>query len=763
MLKKKLIRDILSNKVQFVSIFLMAALSTYIFVGMASVWYGLEHARDEYYNKTNYADYILTSVAGFSESDIDSIKQIDGVVDVSSRYTIEDCIAVNENNASLIVHVLDSNKLSKCVVIKGDEFDTYKDGIWLDYRYAKENDLTVGDNISIKIGQAEIIRQIKGVVINPEYIYQVNKDSIIPTHKEMGFAYISKYNLEELQLAGLPNEILIKMKDYKELKIDKLEESVPNYGLIRSRDDILSHVMFSDAINQYKAIGIIFPLAFLAVTVLAMLTTMTRLVDKQRVQIGTLGTLGIKKNKIYIHYLSFGAIPSFLGCLIGFILGPLTLPYVYYETLENLYTMEYWKPRIPLMSIIIVIVCVLLCVGVTYEAVKEILNEKPAHAIKPKVSKELETIDVFNVKLLRRLSFSIKWNIIDILKQKGRAIMTLVGILGCSGLLVAGFGNRDSLDMIIDLQYEKLCLYESKMSLDLSVPENVNTYIQSIKDAYSDADFIYEGQIEIRSGVKRKVSNITVEDNIENIKFVNTNLDKIDLSRNKINVSRKLAETLGVQESDKIEFRIVGTDSYKEVEIGKIYISPVSQGITISRNLYEELGYEYVPNYVLTKDKVDKHSSLEGIIKVINKKDLKEDYLIMRKTIDSLTILLMFCAIVLAIVVLYNLNMLSLYEKKNEFALLKVMGFKSAKIRNLLLMQTIALTTIGLVFGIPFGWSLIKSVLESMGDTLDFVMYINIKSYIMGVILTMGLSVMMNMLFIFNIKNIDMVSSLKSE
>ena len=220
MLKMKLIRDILSNKVQFVSIFLMAALSTYIFVGMASVWYGLEHARDEYYNKTNYADYILTSVAGFSESDIDSIEQIDGVVDVSSRYTIEDCIAVNENNASLILHVLDSNKLSKCVVIKGDEFDTYKDGVWLDYRYAKENSLTVGDCISIKIGQAELIREIKGVVINPEYIYQVNKDSIIPTHKEMGFAYVSKYSLEELSLEGYPNEVLIKMKDSKELKLD---------------------------------------------------------------------------------------------------------------------------------------------------------------------------------------------------------------------------------------------------------------------------------------------------------------------------------------------------------------------------------------------------------------------------------------------------------------------------------------------------------------------------------------------------------------
>ena len=764
MLKKKLIRDIIANKVQFISIFLMALLSTYIFVGMASVWYGLECMRNEYYEKSNYADYIMTSVAGFSDQDIDSLKQIKNVEEISTRFTIEECLDVG-NNASITLHLVDDNKLSKCVSISGMNMNSEEDGIWLDYRYAKENKIKVGENILLKIGQLEVEKEINGLVINPEYIYQVNKDSIIPNHMEMGFAYAYKncFYSDNNALEQLPNDILIKKKIDSKLTKEDIEKSVGDIGVIRGRTDILSHVMFNDAINQYKAIGIVFPLAFLAVTVLAMLTTMTRLVDKQRVQIGTLGTLGIKKNKIYRHYLAFGAIPSFLGSLVGFILGPLTLPYVYYKTLENLYTMEKWGPKLPIMSVVIVVLCVGLCVLVTYFAVRDILNEKPAQAIKPKVSKDLENIDVFSSKLLGKLGFSIKWNIVDMLKQKGRVAMTLVGILGCSGLLVAGFGNRDSLDKIIDLQYDKICLYESKMVLDMSAPEKLEENMTSIKKQYNGVEFIYEGQIEIRNNEKRKITNILVEDNIDNIKYFDTEIKEINISKNKINISRKLAETLGLKVNDKVEFRLMGTNAYKCLEIGNIYIAPVSQGITLSKEVYESLGYKCVPNYGLIKEKLNKSDKIEGVTNIILKEDLRKDYLTLRQTIDSLTILLMVCAVMLAIVVLYNLNVLSLYEKKNEFALLKVMGFKSAKIRNLLLLQIVFLTFVGLVLGIPFGWLLIKSVLESMGNTLDFIMYVKPLSYILGATLTMGLSIMMNMLFIFNIKNIDMVSSLKSE
>lgn len=762
MLWRKLLRDLWSNKVQFISILLMAALSTYIYVGMASVWNGLQYARNEYYDKSNYADYIVSSSNGFTTHDIESLEGNKDIGNIELRYTVYDCIAYNEGDANITLHLLEEDSISKSVVIDGEKFDVNKDGIWLDYRFAKERKLKVGDSLELKNNGIEINRKIKGLVINPEYIYQVNRNSIIPDHETTGFAYMSYMDKGKLPL-DKPNDLMIVMKNNKKLSEKELRSYTDNFTLFKRRSDILSHSMFSDAIKQYKAVGTIFPIAFLAVTVLTMLTTMTRLVDKQRIQIGTLGIMGLKRRKIYVHYLSFGFIPSFVGCMIGFVLGPKTLPYIYYETLENLYTMEYWKARLPYTSGVIVIACVGLCVLVTFSAIQKVLDETPAQAIKPKVASELENVDVFSSSILEKMSFGVRWNIVDIIKGKGRAIMTIIGILGCMGLLLAGFGLRDSLGEVIKLQYERIYQFKTKLSVDVDnkLLLNDNQYI--VKKNHNDADMIYEGQIEIKANNIRKLSNIMVQDRIKHIKYIDNKNNSINLSTDKINISRKLAEVLNVRENDKLEFRLLGTDEYYEVTVGKIYMSPISQGITISKSMYQGLGYQFYANYALTTDRVGKNNKEQGVLNITSKKQLKKDYLTTRKTIDNIAFILMCSAMVLAVVVLYNLNILSLYERKNEFALLKVMGFKSKKIRNLLLMQTLILAAIGVLCGIPFGLSLLQSVLSSMGESLDIASHISIVSYLLSVLLTFGISVIMNVLFIFNIRNIDMVSSLKSE
>lgn len=763
MLWKKMLRDIWNNKVQFISIIIMAALSTYIYVGMAGVWNGLEYARDEYYNKTNYADYIISSNDGFTSENISSLRTNKDIEYIESRYTLYNCITPYEGNANLTMHIIDNNQVSKSVVIQGQKFDSEVDGIWLDYRFAEEHKLKVGDNLRMQIGKIVFSKNIKGLVINPEYIYQVNNNSIIPNHKNMGFVYMPYGSKDKLPL-DKPNELLVVMKNNKELSEKKLSEYIDDYGLFRRRSDILSHSMFSDAINQYKAVGTIFPIAFLAVTVLTMLTTMTRIVDKQRVQIGTLGTLGMKKNKIYIHYLSFGFISSFVGCMLGFVLGPITLPQIYYKTLQNLYTMEYWRPKLPLSSGLIVIACVGLCVLVTFTSTRNVLDETPAQSIKPKVYSELDNSEILELPFVEKLNFSIRWNLIDIIKGKGRVFMTIVGILGCMGLLIAGFGLRDSLDEVIELQYERLYNFNTKIAIDVNNIDLFNDNQFIVKKYHNDADMIYEDKIEIKANNKRELSNITVHNGIKHINYISDKNNKdIKLSKDKIDLSRKLARVLGVKEGDQIEFRLFGSINYQKVKVGNIYISPVSQGAMLCKDLYEKLGYTYYSNFALTTDRMDEDIKETGVLSVISKEQLKKDYLTTRKTIDNIAFILMCSAIVLAIVVLYNLNMLSLYEKKNEFALLKVMGFKSTRIRNLLLIQTLFLAFIGVICGIPFGIVLLESVLGSMGDSLDIEIHISILSYIISVLLTFGTSIIMNICFIFNIKNIDMVSSLKSE
>ena len=508
MLFRKFLRDLVSNKVQFISIFIMAALSTYIYVGMGSLYNGLDKELDSYYNKTNFMDYVIYSEEGIIDDDLEKIKSIPHVSRAEKRLVINDAIAIDYEDSTIVVSVVENTyRISKCVVIEGKDIDYSTDSIWLDYRYAKEHDIKVGDRFRLNILGDEIEREIKGLVINPEYIYQVNADNIVPNHKDMGFVFLTESSYSHMDKS---NQIIIDMEStddnnsrdsYYRLTEEDIEASIDTYDVFTTREDITGHVMFNQAIEQYRAIGTVFPIAFLAVTVLTMLTTITRLVDKQRVQIGTLGTLGLKKNKIYRHYIAFGFYPALAGCMVGLISAPYTLPQTFYETLNMLYTMERWKSIMPISAFIIVIICIGLCVGVTYITISKVLKETPAQAIKPKVSKELDNSKILESDVVTGMAFATKWNIIDLLKGKVRATMTIVGIAGCMGLLLAGFGFRDALSNVVKEQYEKMYKFNSKISLDMNeiLLDKDGTYKKDIESKYNNVEFIYEGSADINS------------------------------------------------------------------------------------------------------------------------------------------------------------------------------------------------------------------------------------------------------------------------
>ncbi|MBE5934309.1 MAG: ABC transporter permease [Lachnospiraceae bacterium] len=823
MLFRKFLRDLWHNKIQFISIFIMAALSTYIFAGMGSLYNGLDRELQEYYKKTNYAQYKLYNGQGFESEDIRSLSDIEHIDKVEKRYIIDSAVATDYDNSAIELNIVESDyKVSQCIVVKGSNIDNSKDAIWIDYRYAKEKHIKVGDRFTIGIEGNKFEKEVKGLVINPEYIYQVNADNIIPNHDDMGFAFSTYDSFEDVVL-DKANAVVISMdylekndKDaknkvssniisklnngnvaYSELTEEDIEQSTSNYDIFSTRDDVAGHVMFNQAIEQYRAIGIVFPLAFLAVTVLTMLTTMTRLVDKQRIEIGTLGTLGLKKDKIYRHYISFGFFPAFIGCLVGMIAAPFTLPYTFYGTLDTLYTMEEWKPALPYSSCIIVVLCIGLCMGVTYITIRKVLKETPAQAIKPKVSEEINDSKLLQSDMANNMNFALKWNLIDLIKGKVRAIMTVVGMAGCIGLLIAGFGFRDSLNQVVIDQYDRIFQYNTKMALDSTImaTEKSQEVKKDINDTYTNVEYMYEGKVEIRSEIssnqyKRKISNLTVGSNIKNIKYYNEEGKSISMPTNGVNLSRKLAKSLGVDEGDTIKIKLFGTKEYKNVNVEKIYVSPVTQGMFISEELFENIGYTFIANYATTTDvivhedlsknidsknsenkkirqnvsgKTKKYSKdIDGIVKIITKSKLQSDYEVTKKTLDSISLILMASAILLAVVVLYNLNMLSLYEKQNEFALFKVLGFKDSRIRNLLLRQTLLLVVVGVLVGIPFGLGLLYIILNTMGDSVDMLMTIKPLSYYISLVLTCGISIIMNLCFVFNIKKINMVSSLKN-
>lgn len=754
MLLRKMLRDMNHHKTQFLSIFLMAFLGVFIYAGVGGEWYGLKKTVENYYSETNLADIWLYG-KGFSKEDIDKVSHVNGIKDVQGRMSI-DGIGSFDNNPELKLHFIDVEKISKFVIMKGEEFSIDKDGIWLDDRFSEAKNLELGDILKFKINGINMEMKILGFIQNPEYVYTSGKNDMVPNHNNYGFAYLSYKSLPEgMNIVYTDMLITTYDKNYSKVE-DKIDETLEgHYSVLINRDNFPSYTVFDGEIKQHKAMGEVFPIAFLSIAMLTILTTMTRIVNNQRIQIGTLKALGFKKSKILSHYVSFGFWVPLLGACLGAVIGPISLPYLFYDSLKTAYTLPQWKPSISVMFLFMAVISVSMCTIVTYIACKNVLNDTPSETLRPKSPNMMKHNFFSKSKIWAKLSFNAQWNLRDVFRSKVRSIMAVVGVMGCIALLVCAFGMKDSLDDIITWQYSDINSFNTKITLDEKITnDQIANIIKQTK-----GEKLMEGAIEIKANGKKKSGELLVNDEVSLIKATNPERKFINLPQNGIAMSFKLANNLGLKKGDEFQWHIYGDEKWIDGTVDAIYRTPISQGITVNKDYFERQGYLFSATSIVTKDK--NNENMEGVIAMWSKEDLAESYNTMSEAMNILVYILIFGAVILAVVVLYNLGVISFVERERELATLKVIGFKSMKIRRLLLTQTIWLTIIGMILGAPFGKWLIDYMCSFLGDSFDMMTIINLKSYLYSIVITLGLSVLVNLMFSRKVKNIDMVSSLK--
>jgi len=742
------------NKTQFISIFLMSILGVFIFAGIGSEWYGLQNTVNSYYKETNFANIWIYG-SGFSQEDANAVLKVKGVTGVQRRLTI-DSIADFENNPAITLHIIEENKISKSKLVEGEEFSFDKDGIWLDSLFAKAKGLEVGDTISLTAYGQTLKEKIRGTVLNPEYVFSSGKNDVIPNHANFGFAYLSYKELPK-ELPQIYSELLVTTDG---TTYSKLEEGIDtalsgHYNVFLTRDNFGSYAMFNQEIKQHKAMGEVFPIAFLAIAMLTILTTMTRIVSNQRTQIGTLKAMGFKKKRILFHYISYGLWISLAGAAIGVVVGPLTLPHLFYGAMQTSYTLPEWKPAISVSSFVMALISVIACTLATYLACRSVLKDSPSQTLRPKAPKNMKLGFLEKTTLWGKLGFNTQWNYRDMFRSKVRSIMAIVGVLGCTALLVCAFGMQDSLKDVVTWQYYDINQYETKFTLSEKI---TSQQITSIRDQYN-GEVLMEGTIEIKANEKKKTAELLVTDNVTLIHSENSKRKSIELPNGPVSISYKMATALGVKVGDEISWHIYGNELWVTSKIDTIYRTPISQGITITKDGFEKLGYTFVPTSIITARKIS--TNIDGVTSIWSKADLTQSYETMTEAMNIMVYILILGASILAVVVLYNLGVLSFTERQRELATLKVIGFKTKKIRQLLLTQTIWLTAVGIVFGIPCGKWLIYYMISFMGDTFDMMTIVSASSLIYSIMGTFLLSVLVNRMFSRKIKSIDMVSSLK--
>lgn len=763
-LNKKIFRDIKLNKMQFLNIFIMVFLGVFVFTGIHAYMDGMDKSAEKYYKENNLQD-IWIEGAGFSSQDLEDIKNIDNVENAERELTITaDLDKINEEEKKDIIletNFIESNEISKMYVIEGEEFGKEKDGVWFDSYLANSLNLKVGDNITFSYNNEKYTKKVLGLITVPDHVYFV-KDStaIFPTHTDYGFMYMS---IDEfpIQIDNIYNKVIVDVKDENKIEEtkSKIENDIKSAVAVTTRNESVSYRGYNSEIEEGSTYSGVFTFLFLFIAILSVTTTMNRFVKKQRTTIGTLKALGFKNRKITKHYISYGFYTSLFASILGIIVGRYSIgEFFLYNEMTYFEIPTYKTVLIPTVYILAVLVVILITI-VTYLSCRKILKESAAEALRveePKVKNS--KFDLSTRKIFKRASISTRWNIRDIMRNKGRSIMAVVGTTGCTMLLVCAFGLLDTMNSYLDWEFEKISKFDYKLTLKSDYTENE---LDNLKEKYGNATSMTLG-IEFKNGDSKQANSIVVNDAKDNLKYTNHEREYMDLNDDGIYVTEKLAEKYNLKIGDEVEWHIFGNEKWYKSKIVGINRDPQSQIMNMTRKYYESLNLKYRADSLYTNENLENIKSLDGVEVIQTVETLKQGMENMLQTMKLMLVILIIVSAVLGFVIIYNLGILSLSEKQYQFATLKVLGFKNKQIKNIFVKQNIWLALIGIVLGLPLGYFMVDYIFKSaLGDSYDFNAYIRIISYLYAAVGSFVVAIFVNKVLARKIKKIDMVSSLK--
>ncbi len=785
-LTKKLLRDIKHNKMQFITIFLMVFLGVFVYAGIHAYMDGMQKSADDYYASNNLQD-IWVSGKNFSKEDLDKIKSLPNVKDAERELTIT--TLYKEKNFDLQTNFIESNNISKFYVLDGEEFGKEKSGLWIDYYLAQNQDIKVGDEITLKFDNYEFKEKVLGLIEVPDHVYLTKDETeVFPNHKTFGYVYLSINEFPKdyivnkaMKEAGLDDRktfdsvvpdfkpedhyvftsVLVDVDDVSKIDETKtdIENNIKSALAVTDKESSASYKSYQNEIEEGDTYSGVFTALFLIIAVLSVVTTMNRFVKKQRTQIGTLKALGFKKRKIITHYISYGFYISLIASILGVFAGAYSLGLFFLKEEMAYYEVPTYAITIKPGTYILAGLVVLITTLITYLSCRKILKEPASEALRvqmPKVKKA--KFNLTSKGPLKNASVSTKWNLRDIIRNKGRSITAIVGVMGCTMLLVCAFGMLDSMNGYLDWEFNKINNFSYKITLKEDYTEEE---LNDLTSKYGNNTSQTLG-IEIKNGDKKETNILNINNAPEYLKYTNHNREYIDLKSDGVYITEKLGEKLNLKIGDEIEWHILGDDNWRKTKIVGMNRDPQTQCLTMTKDFYESLELEYKPDSIYTNENLENVKELPGAKAVQNLDELKKGVENMLGTMKALIVIMVVVAAALGIVIIYNLGILSLSEKQYQFATLKVLGFKEKQVKKIFTKQNNWLTIIGLIIGLPLGFYMTDFIFKmALAEDYDFGAQIKVASYLYAVVGTLIVGFVVNKRLARKIDKIDMVSSLK--
>ena len=806
-LMKDSLKEIKNTHKRFLSILLMAFLGVGFFAGIQATSPDMVNTIDKYYKDQQVYDIQIMSTSGLKDSDIQEVSKINGVEKAIGTYETDGKIEIDEKE--IVAKVLCLEDMNRPKLLEG-RLPQSIDECLVEENFLTFNNKKIGDTIELNIAKSknddgeeiDYLKQnelkIVGTVQSPVYISKDRGNSKLGAGKVNYYMYIDK---ENINAKDIYTNLYVKVKDadkyttskdqYKETvqnvknEIDQIKSSKiekPTWYIL-DRESNSGYVSFIQDSESIENIGKVFPAVFFIVATLISLTSMTRMVEEERTQIGTLKALGYNKIQIASKYIIYASLACIIGGVLGMCIGFVILPTIIWK----MYMMMYQMTDVVLefnwlyggIGLGLILMCI---VEATIYSIQKELQETPATLMRPKAPKMGKRVLLEKIPFIwKRLSFSRKVTVRNIFRYKKRVLMTIIGIMGCTSLILAGFGLKDSISAIMPSQYGRVFNYDMQINLkDGLTDDQIKSYMENLakRDDVVKVAETYLTSTTVENGSLDEDAQIIVPEENEGLKDLITIYDKktklpINLNNDEICLTDKAAQLLNVSVGDTVKLKD-SDGNVVEAKIGNIVGNYINHYVYMSKELYQKIyKTDYKTNVILLKGNNLSVEQVENMSKEFMKENevssvsamstLTEMINNMLKSLNFVVIVLIVTAGMLAFVVLYNLSNINISERIRELATIKVLGFYDKEVYDYISRETVILTIIGILLGLVGGYFLNYFIITTCEiNMLRFVKVIHPISYIYSVCITVGFTLMVNIVTYFALKKIDMIESLKS-
>lgn len=600
----------------------------------------------------------------------------------------------------------------------------------------------------------------------------------------------AELNIQQSKLEVTENNAKVQLNAAKEqldaakAQIDQAQQQlnrIPKgvlYSLTKNENvGIVSYESYKQAI---ASIADVFPLIFFLVAALVSLTTMTRMIEEQRSYCGTLRALGYSKQDIIMQYIVYAFLATFFACILGILAGNQVFPRIIYFLFTYLmYGMNQSTVLVQKWSISLM--TVLISVGVTLLATLSVclqeLVSTPSVLMRPKAPKAGKRILMERMPFIwKRLNFNQKVTMRNLFRYKKRFWMSVIGIAGCTALIMLGFGVKNSVSDIIPSQYEEVYKYDALIKLNSNVEDTkkVENKIKRIEGVHNLTG-AYRQNVTVLGNSEDYYSTMVVYDNADEIKnFINFNdyktKKKIILSDDGVVISQKLAEKLGVKKGENMTFSYDNTKY--TVKVSNIVQQYVSHQVYMSKTFYENLTGTKSSASILYVDMNTKKSNIKTLKNYLDHHNIGsmerltaslDEFQQRMSSLNIIVAILSGCAALLCFIVLYNLTNINIGERKGEIATIKVLGFRRKEYCDYIFRENIILSLIGASIGMFFGYFLHRFVVLTVEmDNMLFIRTMPLYIYLIAFGMTVGFTIIINLAMRHILDQVDMVESLKS-